>query len=160
MVSAARALEVAHAAIAGKRCHDAPCDITIERGDDLYTVTFTSPGVAAAPATAGAATRVVVDAGAGVVREVRDATLPERDPRLAGLISGKRAFDVGLAAVRESGMEYDERWTTTVDLRGDRYAVTFPVPETTRAAPLRPDYAYQVWVDARTGKVIGRLAAS
>jgi hypothetical protein len=160
MISSAQAFEVAHDAIAGKRYHDAPCDIAIERDSSTYTVTFSSPTIPGAAATPSEPTRVLVDAISGSVREVRNAGQPERNARLAGLISGKRAIEVGLAALRESHAMYDEHWTTTAILHGGEYYVTFPVPEKSRAFTERADYALQVWVDSRTGDVIQVLHAS
>ena len=77
-----------------------------------------------------------------------------------GLISGKRALDQGFAILRESAAEYDERWTITVNLQRDKYSVSFPLPEATRAASRRPPYALQVWVNARTGEVAQIIHAS
>src|SRR6266436_1767672 len=59
-----------------------------------------------------------------------------------------------------SGAVRDERWTTTVRMVGDKYQVTFPVPEEERVASRRSPYAHQVWVDLRTGKVVGGRASS
>jgi hypothetical protein len=159
MIPAVRAFEVAHDAIAGKRCHDAPCDVVIEREGNTYTVTFAPPTGGARP-TPGEPTRVLVDASSGKVREVRNAESTEPGTGRSGVISAKRALEVGLTALRESQAAYDERWTTTIILVGDRYEVTFPVPESDRAAPLRADYALQVWVDSRTGKVVEIMHAA
>jgi len=157
MITSVRAFEVAHQAIEGKRYHDTPCDISIERVGPHYAVVFSNPKIfaAGAPALEAQATRVVVDADSGTVREVLHAMAPERDPRLKGFISGKRAFDVGLASIRTVAATYDERWTITVVLHGDKYYVTFPVPEAARAAQTEgADYALQVRVDARTAAVV------
>src|SRR6266853_1454312 len=159
MISSAQAFEGAHEAITGKQYHDVPCDIAIERNGALYTVTFSTPeglGGASRPKP----TRVIVDAMSGAVRDVRDASHPEGNPRLAGMISGKRALEAAVAAVKEYGVTYDERWTTTVRMVGDKYQVTFPVPEEERVASRRSPYAHQVWVDLRTGKVVGGRASS
>jgi hypothetical protein len=158
MITAVRAFQIAHDAIAGKRCHNAPCDVAIERDGNTYTVAFSSPGdgVAAAP---GDATRVQVDAS-GAVRDVRNARDPQPNARLARLIPATRALEIGFKALRESGVQYDDRWTTTIKLVGDRYHVTFPLPEEDRRAPLRSDYALLVGVDSRTGNVVELLGAS
>lgn len=159
MITAVRAFEIAHEVIAGKRCYDAPCDVTIERDSSAYTVTFSIPGAGGSPADSEP-TRVLVDASSGSVRDIRNAREPERNARFSGMISAKRALEVGVATAREDRVEYDERWTTTVIMKGDKYQVTFPVPEEMRAASRRPSFAQQVWVDVRTGKVVGGLSAS
>lgn len=159
MITAVQAFEIAHDAITGKRCHNAPCNITIERDGDTYTVTFSSP-VGTTPATPADSTRVLIEASSGTMREVRNAGKAEQNERPTGIISAKRALHVGLATLRESGALSDEHWTTTIILNGDKYYVTFPVPEATRRLSETADYALQVWVDSRTGDVVEVMHAS
>jgi hypothetical protein len=156
MITAVQAFEVAHRAIAGKRCHDAPCDVAIERAGDTYTVTFSVP---AAPSPGPEPTRVLVDAASGTVRELRGAAEPERDPRLAGTIPAARAVEVALRTAREHQITYDEHGTTTAVLVGDTYQVTLPVEETPELTE-KADYALRVWVNGRTGEVVNVLGSS
>lgn len=171
MITAVRAFEVAHAAIGGTRCHEAPCDVVIARQGDDYVVTLDPPGegvapdapdapAGVAPADEAARTRVVVDGGSGAVRDLRAAPAAPSEGRVAGMVSARRALEAAVAALAGARPEYDPHWTTTVLLRGARYEVTFPVAEPLRASPRRPDFAIQFWVDPRTAAIVGGLSAS
>ncbi len=152
MIPAARAFAVAHEAISGKRCHDEPCSVTIERDEATYTVTFARP---AGSAPGAEPTRVMVDAESGELRGTRNAAERDRESGAPPFISAKRALEIGIADLRESMVTYDPNWTTTIELRGDRYVVTFPLPAAARAENADAgDFALQVSVDARSGAVL------
>jgi hypothetical protein len=157
MISAAEALERAHDAIAGRAFHDAPGDIVVTREGSRYTVVFSDPKDAAAAAEESVATRVIVDAESGNLIQVEDAGSGEANPGLRGFISARRAFDMGLRQLRDSSLNYDPNWTTTVVLKGGQYAVTFPPPATIRHFSEGPAYAFRVWMDARSGEVVELL---
>ena len=149
MISAARAFELAHQAIEGEPFHDAPCDVVIDRDADVYTVRFSPPGSLAVEES----TRVLVDALSAAVRQVLRAE-SHAEVGVDGRVSCRRALQVALATLHESGAEHDPNWTTTVELHGNVYHVTFPLPEQIRAVPRRPDFALQVLVGARNGEVM------
>ena len=74
-------------------------------------------------------------------------------------ISGINAYEAALAALK--GHEnYGKKGKLSVELAGDVYRVTFPLPEQLKPGQRGPDYAYQIWVDALTGKIVKILIAS
>jgi hypothetical protein len=148
MISAEQAFQAAHRAVAGTPYDDGACDIAITRDAQRYVVAFTPPVRPGATASDGV--RISVDAASGSVQSVNGAPPSTLQP---GLISGRRAFDIGLATIRKLAIPHDANWETTVALKGDKYAVTFPLPEDRRVNPRRAPYALQVWIDARTGDV-------
>jgi hypothetical protein len=148
MISAEQAFQAAHRAVAGTPYEDGACDIAITRDAQKYMVAFTPP--VRPGTTAGDGLRVSVDAASGSVQSV-DGAPPST--LQSGLISARRAFDIGLATIRKLAIPHDANWETTVVLKGDKYAVTFPLPEAGRVNSRRASYALQVWIDARTGDV-------
>jgi hypothetical protein len=154
MISSTKAFKIAHDAISGRRFYEAPCDIVIQRDGNRYSVLFSTPQAEVAADAAPIRTEVFVDAESGSVQDIHGASPADPASSSKGLISGRRALDLGVEQLVASGATYDERWTVTVALQGPVYMVTFPVPETARAATRRADFALQVWIDARSGKTV------
>jgi hypothetical protein len=108
---------------------------------------------------------VAVDAESGKVLTKEDGGLVhllQPYPVAGGwdkFLSAKQAYDIAMEALR-GFREYDERGRLTVQLRGDVYYVTFPLIPITGGSSRSADFAIQVHVDARTGKVVKLLAAS
>ncbi len=138
-------------------------DVTVEVNGAAYRATFSF--VIAAERRKDHVVEVAVDAESGKVLKKEDrGSVPALQGFSAAdgwqkFLSAKQAYDIALAALQGS-KEYDERGRLTVQLRNDVYYVTFPLPPAILANSRRPDYAMQVHVDARTGKVLKLLMAS
>jgi hypothetical protein len=90
--------------------------------------------------------------------------LPERDMSVRPLtgdniISGGRALEIAHSTIK--GYEhYDKTGKIVVELKGDRYYLTFPHGIAKVPGRLMPDYAMQVCIDAKSGKVLEIKAVS
>lgn len=136
-------------------------DIIVEPGADRYTVTLTYFGAFEEQMTSGLV--FAVDRQTGVVLETENVTLKnpfsamEADFRGVKLISGFQAYESAIEAIR--GYErQDKTGRTTVVLLSTRYEVT--LPEASELDARSADYAYQIWIDPRSGEVLKILVAS
>jgi hypothetical protein len=140
-----------------------PGDLVVElKGGTFRTTVFF---VTAEDRRSDHAVEVAVDAESGKVltKEARGLVRLLQPYPVAGgwdkFLSAKQAYDIALEALR-GFREYDERGRLTVQLRGDVYYVTFPLIPVRDGGSRRADFAIQVHVDARTGKVMKLFAAS
>lgn len=107
---------------------------------------------------------VVIDKSSGAVVSVIDG---KSDPRrfdevpevtLAGQLPAAEALEKAVAALQ--GLDgYAPDGRLTVILKSDHYEVTFPQPPRP-AGSLGGDFAYQIWIDAKSGATTKALAAS
>jgi uncharacterized membrane protein YkoI len=156
MITFHQALEAACAAVE----QSGAGDVVVELKGAEYRTSFAF--VTAAERRTDHVVEVAIDAESGKVLKKEDGgSLPALQGYSAAdgwqqFLSAKRAYDIALDALK-GFREYDERGRLTVQLRNDVYYVTFPAKE---AGSRGADFAMQVHVDARTGKVLKLLAAS
>lgn len=163
MVTSLNAFESGYAALQNFPDRDKPGDIAVELVGDHFRVQIFA--VITPDRALDHLLEASVDAASGKVLKTEDkgrvAGLPERsaDPEWQSFQSARRAYDLALAAIR--GFEdYDKQGRLTVQLRKNIYYVTFPLPPDEHRGSRAPDFAMQVWLDARTGAVIKKLVAS
>jgi hypothetical protein len=102
-----------------------------------------------------ATTTVIVDSNTGKILSARSSPTKQSPysklETAARSISGVKALEAALLAIR--GYEhYDKMGKLTIELKGDHFHVTFPAQS--RSNSVRgPDYAYLIWVNAKTAKV-------
>jgi hypothetical protein len=159
MITFHQALEAAWSAVKAT----GPGDIVVELQGSDYHGTFSF--ATAVERRSDHVVEVVVNAESGRVSKLDDkGSVPALHGRSAAdgwqkFIPAKRAYDIALGALA-GFREYDERGRLTVELRQDVYCVTFPLLITKDTGSRRADFAMQVYVDARTGKVLNLLGAS
>ena len=135
-------------------------DIHLVKVDGQYQVAFDF--VIEASRRRDYVIHVVVDAVRGVVLNgVDKGQLPATHGRSAGdgwesFISARKAYDIAFGALAGFS-EYDPYGPLSVELWDDVYRVTFPAHAQEGARG--PDYAMQIHVSARTGKVVKVLVA-
>jgi hypothetical protein len=163
MLTSPQALEIAYSAIKGSAEREKPGDIVVEFIQSKYRVRFFF--VVSSERLLDHLLEVSVDPESRLAGKVED------KGRVAGLqqrsaeggwetfLSGKRAFDLSVEALK--GFDnYDKQGKLSIELRKSTYYVTFPVPHNEQPQPLAAAYAVQIWVDARSGKVLKVLVAS
>lgn len=156
MLNAHQSLELA----CGSVKIDRPGDIRVERVGDQFHATFTF--VTETARRNDYVFHIVVDPVKGEVLKGDDkGQIPAAHGRSAGdqwesFLSARKAYDIAFAALAGFS-EYDQQGTLTVELWDDVYLVTFPAPPNPGARG--SDYAMQVHVSARTGKVVKLLVA-
>jgi len=166
MISSNQVMEIASTAIKNHQYHDKPGDIVVERKKEEYQVTFDF----VIPNDGGNkwadyVIELLIDAKSGKVLKMEDkgiSAISKRifpDARWKSFISGKRAYEVSLNAIK--GYEnYDITGRLTIELKQDVYHVTFPLMKAGESGSRSADYAKQIWVDAQSGKVLKIRAAS
>lgn len=163
MLTSSQALEIAFSATKSFPDRDKPGDIVVELKSSVFQIRFFF--AIAQDRKLEHLVEVSVDSSSGRVLNTED------KGRVAGLqgrsadqgwetfVSAKQAYDFALAAIK--GFEdYDKQGALTVELRKDVYYVTFPLKRSEQMGARAPDFATQVWIDARSGKVLKRLVAS
>jgi len=163
MLTSTQALEIGYSALKNFPDRDKPGDIEVVPEKSLYRVRFFV--VVTEDRQLDHLLEVSVDAESGSVSKTEDkgrvAGMPDRSVSQGWekFVSAKQAF--GAANVAISGFEeYDKHGRLTVLLRKDIYYITFPLKQSEQTGSRAPDFATQVWVDARAGKVLKRLVAS
>jgi hypothetical protein len=161
MTQSTAALVTAHDALMARFPGRKVGNIVVEPAPETFRVSLVDLPVEGGPAAAGTVI-VLVDRKSGEVREVAESRLPSM-PDVSGrvplaTISGRQAFDSALVAIK--GHEtYDKEGKLTVELVAGAYQVTFPLAAANKQ-PRGADYAFQVWLDPLTAKVIKILVAS
>jgi hypothetical protein len=163
MLTSPQALEVGYSALKNQPDHDKPGDIVVELRGTAYRVRFFF--VVSGDRKLDHLIEVLVDAQSGMALKTED------KGRVAGLegrsadkgwekfLSSKQAYDLAVGAMK--GFEgYDKQGRLTTELRKDIYYVTFPVRPPKQPGSEGADYAMQVLIDARSGKVLELLIAS
>jgi hypothetical protein len=163
MLTSTQALEIGYSALKNFPDRDKPGDIEVVLQKSLYRVRFFL--VVTEDRQLDHLLEVSVDAESGTVSKTEDkgrvAGMPDRSasPGWEKFVSAKESFDLANAAI--SGFEeYDKQGPLTVLLRKDVYYITFPLKSGQQTGSRAPDFATQVLVDARAGKVLKRLVAS
>jgi hypothetical protein len=163
MLTSPQAFEIAHSALKSIPGSNGPGDIVAELTKSGYRVRFFF--VVALDRKLDHLVEVSIDPESGKVLKTED------KGRVAGLeqrsaeegwekfLTGKEAFDHALDNLK--GFEnYDKQGVLTVELRKDVYYVTFPLKRSPNMGSRVAGYATQVWIDARSGKLLKRLVAS
>ena len=149
MITAGQALMIALAAALQHIGSQPAGNAFVDLHDGVYQVALI-PVTNAAPG----GLLIAVDHATGTSappRVTADARRPERRTGESS-ISIAVAYDTAIAALQ--GFEnYDKQGRLTIVLRRDHYEVTFP-PIVTGPMSRGIDYAYQVWVDAATSRVV------
>jgi hypothetical protein len=163
MLTSPQALEIAYSAIKDLPEHEKPGDIVVDVIQSNYRVRFFF--VVSGDRLLDHLLEVFVDPESRRAAKVEDkgrvAGLQERsaDDSWETFLSAKRAYDLSVAALH--GFDhYDKQGRLSVELRKSTYYVTFPLPRNEQSEPLVASYAVQIWVDARSGKVLKVLVAS
>lgn len=156
MPNAHQALEIACQSVKSHRAGD----IHLVKVDGQFEVTFAF--IIEAPRRKDYVIYVVVDAVRNAVLKGADkGQLPATHGRSAGdgwesFITARKAYDIAFTSLAGFN-EYDPQGPLSVELWDDVYRVTFPAY--TQAGARGPDYAMQIHVSARTGKVVKTLVA-
>jgi hypothetical protein len=159
MILSEQAFHLAQDAIAGRPCHDSEGSVTVDRLEASYVVRFYCSGPHGQLGHPGQESiRVSIDAHSGKVIQLEQ-RLKSRPEVSTQLISPKRAYDEALRALG-TFHEYDKFGRLLIRLNGDRYEVTFPLPPEAAGGSRAPDYAMQVWIEAKSGTVLKVLTAS
>ncbi len=163
MITSLKALDIGYSALRKSPDLDKPGDIVVELVKSEYRVRFFS--VISEDRSLDHLSEAFVDSESGKVLKVEDkgrvAGLQGRsaDHDWSAFLSSKRACDLSVAALH--GFEsYDKHGRFTVELRKDVYYVTFPLANRAKLGSRAPDFATQVHIDARSGKVLKVLVAS
>jgi hypothetical protein len=163
MLTSTQALEIGYSALKNSPDREKPGDIEVVLEKSLYRVRFFF--IVTEDRQLDHLLEVSLDSESGSVSKTEDkgrvAGMPNRSASQdwEKFVSAKQAFAVANEAI--SGFEeYDKQGPLTVLLRKDVYYITFPLKSGERTASRAPDFATQVWVDARAGKVLKRLVAS
>lgn len=162
MTQATQALLTAYEAMQKEKPDRKIGNILVEPAGDHYRVLLIDLPKKGQGKDVPSGVRIVVDRESGAVTRVEEMVL-QKTPYLtsevpSAIISGRRAFELGLAALK--GYEsYGKEGKLTVELVGEIYRVTFPLP-TRQNSGRSADYAFQVWINALTGEVIKILVAS
>ncbi|HTX38153.1 MAG TPA: hypothetical protein VME43_24150 [Bryobacteraceae bacterium] len=150
MITSLDALEAACSSVG----HSAPGDIRTELHGSEYLVVFCF--VTDAERRQDRILVATVDADSGKVTRTEAVNKPEPGLQPAAenwpqFISPKRAYDIALETL--AGLRpYYPYGQLRVELRGDRYYVTFPIKPNPGARGA--DYTVQIQLDAPTGKVL------
>jgi len=165
MITSNQVMDIASTAIKNNKYHDKPGDIVVDRKKEEYQVTFVFIVPDDDNKWADYTIELLIDAMSGKVLKMEDKgilAISKRifpDARWKSFISGRRAYDVSLNAIK--GYEnYDITGRLTIELKQDVYHVTFPLIMSGDGGSRSADYAKQIWVDAQTGKVLKIRAAS
>jgi|HubBroStandDraft_2_1064218.scaffolds.fasta_scaffold289305_2 hypothetical protein len=163
MLTSTQALEIGYSALKNFPDRDKPGDIEVVLEKSMYRVRFFS--MVTEDRQLDHLLEVSVDSQSGSVSQTEDkGRVAGMRNRSAGqgwekFVSAKQAFDVANRAI--SGFEeYDKQGPLTVLLRKDVYYITFSLKSGEQTGSRAADFATQVWVDARAGKVLKRLVAS
>lgn len=162
MITAGKALLIA-SMVAAQQGAQAPWvgNVTVEPVGGIYRVLFVA--MVPSPAPAPSALLVIVERASGRVTKIENApvTIASLTPPVSipgAVIPATKAYETAVAAL-QGHENYDKEGRVTVQLKTDRYEVTFPLPST-QAGGRGPDYAYQIWVDPWSGAVTKILVAS
>jgi len=153
--------EALNAAVAAVKVTGAG-DIVVQRKEGHYSVNFAF--VTASERRADHVLYVTLDSTSGkVIENVDLGPVINTEGFSAGedwqqYLSPKAAYDVAYSELERFGFrEYDPLGRLSIQLRDDAYFVTFPAkPGGSRG----PDYAIQLVLDARTGKIRKSLVGS
>jgi hypothetical protein len=163
MLTSPQALEIGYSALKSIPGRDSPGDIVAELTKSTYRVRFFF--VIALDRKLDHLVEVSIDPDSGNVLKTEDkgqvAGLQERSAQEGWekFLSGKQAYDLAVASLQ--GFEnYDKQGPLTVELRKDVYYITFPLKRTPKMGSRVSAYATQVWIDARSGKLLKRLVAA
>lgn len=163
MLTSLQVIDISYSAIKSLPYRDAPGDIVVELINSQFRVRFFF--VIAEDRQLDHLVEISVDPESGKVLKTEDkgrvAGLQERSAERGWekFISGKTACDLAVTALQ--GFDhYDKQGRLSVELRKDIYYITFPLIRKGGTGSLGADYAVQVWVDARSGKILKGLVAA
>ena len=140
-----------------------PGDLVVQLEGTQYKITFSF--VTALERRSDHVVELTVNAETGeVTKQIDQGSVLALHGRSAAdgwqnFLSARQAYAISVQALA-GFRDFDPRGKLTVELKQDVYYVTFPLLVSPETGPLRADYAIQVQVDARTGKVRQMLGAS
>lgn len=166
MILSDEALDIAQTAIENHQYFDRPGDIVVELKQKTYLVTFAFliPGESS-KTWADYTIEVFIDGQSGKVLKIEDKG--KAGPSNRGLadagwenfMPGKRAYDIAINALK--GFEHhDKTGKLTIELKKGIYYVTFPLIKSADTGSRSADYAFQICIDAQSGKVLKILGSS
>jgi hypothetical protein len=165
MITAGQALIIALTATASPNGQISAGNVIVEPRDERYTVSVVS--VARAPSDQSVVsngTLALIEKDTGRIVSLQKLALPGSGLPLPQVqpgstpITAAKAYENAVSALQGHD-NYDKQGRLSVILKPGHYEVTFPLIVTAPGS-MGADYAYQIWLDAKTGATLKILVPS